>query len=134
MAGEGVSLFSAIVSSTQMVWMVTVETAHLFIDLFSGQAGMENVSGPVGIAVLAGQAASGGWINILFFTVFASNAICRETSILKLLFQVSKRSFRKSLLLADHGPVELVQDGTFFTCETGRLKRKRSLAAPFSFR
>ncbi len=72
MAGEGVSLFSAIVSSTQMVWMVTVETAHLFIDLFSGQAGMENVSGPVGIAVLAGQAASGGWINILFFTGFLS--------------------------------------------------------------
>ncbi|MCG8344144.1 MAG: class IV adenylate cyclase [Chlorobiales bacterium] len=24
--------------------------------------------------------------------------------------------------IADHGPVELVQDDTFFTCETGRLK------------
>lgn len=72
MAGEGLSLFSAIVSSTQMVWIVMAETAHLFINLFSGQAGMENLSGPVGIAALAGKAASGGWADLVLFTGFLS--------------------------------------------------------------
>lgn len=72
MAGEGMPLFSAVITSMQMVWTVISETGHLFINLFSSQAGMENLSGPVGIAALAGQAASGGWINLLLFTGFLS--------------------------------------------------------------
>lgn len=72
MAGEGMSLFSAVVVSIQTIWTFFLETGHLFITLFSGQAGMENFSGPVGIAVLAGKAASGGWVNLALFTGFLS--------------------------------------------------------------
>ncbi len=72
MTGEGMSLFNAVIVSVQTIWSVVSGTAHLFVTLFSGQAGMENLSGPVGIAVLAGKAASGGWVNLLFFTGFLS--------------------------------------------------------------
>ena len=72
MAGEGMSLFGAVITSMQMIWAVVSETGRLFINLFSAQAGMENLSGPVGIAVLAGQAASGGWVDLLLFTGFLS--------------------------------------------------------------
>ena len=72
MAGEGMSLFSAVITGMQTIWAVVSETGHLFINLFSGQTGVENLSGPVGIAVLAGQAASGGWVNFLLFTGFLS--------------------------------------------------------------
>jgi adenylate cyclase class IV len=34
----------------------------------------------------------------------------------------------KAAALADHGPIELLQDDTFFTCERGRLKL-RALSA-----
>lgn len=72
MAGEGMSLFGAVITSMQMIWAVVSETGRLFINLFSAQAGMENLSGPIGIAVLAGQAASGGWVDLLLFTGFLS--------------------------------------------------------------
>ena len=72
MAGEGMSLFNAVIVSLQTIWAVVSGTGHLFITLFSGQAGMENLSGPVGIAVLAGKAASGGWGNLALFTGFLS--------------------------------------------------------------
>lgn len=72
MAGEGMSLFGAVITSMQMIWVVVSETGRLFINLFSTQAGMENLSGPVGIAVLAGQAVSGGWVDLLLFTGFLS--------------------------------------------------------------
>uniref|UniRef100_B3EJI3 Peptidase M50 n=1 Tax=Chlorobium phaeobacteroides (strain BS1) TaxID=331678 RepID=B3EJI3_CHLPB len=72
MAGEGVPLLSAASVSMQTIGTVASETIHLLFTLFTGSAGMENLSGPVGIAVLAGQAASGGWVNLLFFTGFLS--------------------------------------------------------------
>ncbi len=72
MAGEGMSLLSAASASMQTIGSVASETIHLLFNLFTGSAGMENMSGPVGIAVLAGQAASGGWVNLLFFTGFLS--------------------------------------------------------------
>lgn len=72
MAGEGMSLFNAVHAGLQTIWTVVSQTGHLFTTLFSGQAGMENLSGPVGIAVLAGKAASGGWVNLVLFTGFLS--------------------------------------------------------------
>lgn len=72
MIGENMSLFSAVATSIQTVWVVISETARLFLNIFSGSAGVENLSGPVGITVLAGQAASGGWVDLLLFTGFLS--------------------------------------------------------------
>ena len=72
MAGEGMSLFSAVTASVQTVWSVVSGTGLLFLNLFSGQGGMENLSGPLGIAALAGQAASSGWVDLVFFTGYLS--------------------------------------------------------------
>ena len=70
--GENMSLYSAVFASLQTVWTVISEISYLFLKLLIGQAGMENLSGPVGIAVLAGQAVDGGWVNVLLFTGFLS--------------------------------------------------------------
>lgn len=65
---EGTSWLQAVQSSANAIWMVIAATLSMFGDLFTGQGGMENVTGPVGIAVMAGQAASGGLGDFLFFT------------------------------------------------------------------
>ncbi|PWW81294.1 peptidase M50 [Prosthecochloris marina] len=72
MIGESMSLSNAVVASIQTIWSVISETIRLFINIFSGSTGVENLSGPVGITVLAGQAASGGWMDLLLFTGFLS--------------------------------------------------------------
>jgi len=68
MGKEGCSLLQAIQSSAHALWMVVVGTFSMLGHLFAGQGGMESFSGPIGIAVMAGQAASAGLQDLLFFT------------------------------------------------------------------
>lgn len=68
LATEGTSLLQAVESSANAIWMIVAGTLSMFGHMFTGQGGMETVSGPVGIAVMAGQAASGGFVDLLFFT------------------------------------------------------------------
>ncbi|NTV21941.1 MAG: site-2 protease family protein [Chlorobium limicola] len=65
---EGGSLLQAIQSSAHALWMVVVGTFSMLGHLFAGQGGMESFSGPIGIAVMAGQAANTGLPDLLFFT------------------------------------------------------------------
>jgi regulator of sigma E protease len=68
MGRDGGSMIQAMQSSAHTVWMVVAGTFSMIGHLFAGQNGMANISGPVGIAVMAGQAASDGLVNLLFFT------------------------------------------------------------------
>jgi len=68
MGKDGGSLLQAVQSSANMVWIVVAGTFSMLGHLFTGQGSIESVSGPVGIAVMAGQAASGGLTDMLFFT------------------------------------------------------------------
>lgn len=65
---EGGSLLRAMQSSAHALWMVVAGTFYMLGHLFSGQGGMESFSGPLGIAVMAEQAASAGLPDLLFFT------------------------------------------------------------------
>ena len=47
---------------------MTIGTVHLIFNLFSGNGSMDSLSGPVGIAVMAGKAANAGFINLIYFT------------------------------------------------------------------
>jgi regulator of sigma E protease len=68
MVKEGGSLLQTMHSSANAVWMVVAGTFSMLGHLFTGQGSMESLSGPIGIAVMAGQAASGGVPDLLFFT------------------------------------------------------------------
>jgi len=68
MAKDGSTLLQAAQSSANAVWMVIAGTFSMFGHLLTGQGGTESISGPVGIAAMAGQAASQGVIDLLFFT------------------------------------------------------------------
>jgi regulator of sigma E protease len=65
---DGGSMIQAMQSSAHTVWIVVAGTFSMFGHFLAGQSGMASISGPVGIAVMAGQAASGGLVDLLFFT------------------------------------------------------------------
>jgi len=60
--------FDAVLSSARSVWEILSGTIAVLADLLSGNGSMEGLSGPVGIAVMAGQAANKGLANLLHFT------------------------------------------------------------------
>lgn len=68
MTGEHVYLMDALLLSVNALREMLSGTLMFLIGIFSGQGGMELLSGPVGIAAMAGQAASGGLLSIFFFT------------------------------------------------------------------
>jgi regulator of sigma E protease len=68
MTGEHVYFIEAMLLSVKTLWEMLSGTLMFFIGLFSGQGGMELLSGPVGIAAMAGKAASGGFLSIFYFT------------------------------------------------------------------
>lgn len=68
MLKSGLSFPSAVSETVGTIGMVIAGTAALF----TGQADLSSLSGPVGIAVMAGKAAAAGWINLLFFSGFLS--------------------------------------------------------------
>jgi len=66
--GKNLPLNDAILSSIKTIEIVTIGTVQLIFNLFSGNGSMDSLSGPVGIAVMAGKAANAGFINLIYFT------------------------------------------------------------------
>jgi regulator of sigma E protease len=61
-------IVDALMLSLKTVWEILSGTVAFLGQILSGHGGMESLSGPVGIAVLAGKAASKGFFHVLFFS------------------------------------------------------------------
>jgi regulator of sigma E protease len=68
MFAKHISLFEAMSASLKTIEAVSVGTVQLIFNLFSGNGSMDSLSGPIGIAVMAGKVADAGFINLLYFT------------------------------------------------------------------
>ncbi|OGW06340.1 MAG: peptidase M50 [Nitrospinae bacterium RIFCSPLOWO2_12_39_16] len=68
MFAKHISLFDAAIASLKTIEAVSVGTIQLIFNLFAGNGSMDSLSGPIGIAVMAGKAADAGFINLLYFT------------------------------------------------------------------
>lgn len=66
--GKQLDPASALVLSAKTVWEILSGTLLFLMQAFSGHAAMEGVSGPVGIAVMAGEAAGKGVLSLCYFT------------------------------------------------------------------
>lgn len=72
---RGAGVTEALFSSLGMVWEGFYGTAAFIASIFKGSGSFENLSGPVGIAAMAGKAASGGALSLLYFTGVLSLSI-----------------------------------------------------------
>jgi len=70
-----VNLFDAMIASLQTLETAVVGTVKLIAGIFSGNSSMANLSGPIGIAVMAGKAVNAGFANLLYFTGVLSLSI-----------------------------------------------------------
>jgi len=61
------NLIDAITLSANTAWEILSGTIMFVLNIFTGHGTMEGLSGPVGIAAMAGQAASKGILNIFYF-------------------------------------------------------------------
>jgi len=66
--GKHLDPVNALLLSAKTVWEILSGTLVFIMSIFTGHSTMEGVSGPVGIAVMAGKAASKGAINLCYFT------------------------------------------------------------------
>ncbi|MEK6876106.1 MAG: site-2 protease family protein [Nanoarchaeota archaeon] len=66
--GKHIPFIDAIMSSIQTLWAILSGTAIFLFNLLSGNSSMEGLAGPVGIALIAGQAASKGFLHLMYFT------------------------------------------------------------------
>ncbi len=66
--GKHIPFIDAVLLSIKTVWAILSGTAHFLSNLLSGGGSMEGLSGPIGIASMAGQAASKGILNLIYFT------------------------------------------------------------------
>jgi regulator of sigma E protease len=113
--GKHMSVPEAIVTSAKTVWSIITGTVDFIIKAFSGHGSWEGVSGPVGIAVIAGQAAAKGILNLLYFTGMLSMSLgimnlipfpaLDGGQLLMLLFEAIKR---KPLSIRTYQVVNLV--------------------------
>ncbi len=67
-AGKHVPFPEAISASAKTVWEVLSGTVIILAKILTGHGGTEGLAGPVGIAVIAGQAAGKGLLSLLYFT------------------------------------------------------------------
>jgi regulator of sigma E protease len=65
--GKHLPFMDAVLLSAKTVWAIFSGTVLFIFNIFSGN-GSEGLSGPVGIASMAGQAASKGILNLMYFT------------------------------------------------------------------
>lgn len=70
--GKNLSLLDALVESLVTIKAVFTGTIHFLMSLFSGSGSMDSLSGPIGIAVMAGKAVDAGVMSLLYFTGFLS--------------------------------------------------------------
>jgi regulator of sigma E protease len=73
--GKHMPMPDAIAASAKTVWSVVAGTFDFIIKAFSGHGSWEGLSGPVGIAVIAGKAAAKGALNLLYFSGMLSMSL-----------------------------------------------------------
>ncbi len=66
--GKHLTLVDAVLLSAKTVWEILSGTIMFLFDIFAGHGTLEGVSGPVGIAAMAGGAASKGILSLFYFT------------------------------------------------------------------
>lgn len=66
--GKHLSFFEALLASARTVWEIASGTVLYLAQLLSGHGGTEGLSGPIGIAAMAGHAASRGFLHLCYFT------------------------------------------------------------------
>ncbi len=66
--GKNLPFIDAILLSAKTVLAILSGTVAFIFNLFSGNGSMEGLAGPIGIASMAGQAASKGILNLIYFT------------------------------------------------------------------
>lgn len=66
--GKHLSVIDAVMQSATMLWTILAGTFGILRDLFSGNGSMDGLSGPVGIAAMAGEAAGKGFLSLFYFT------------------------------------------------------------------
>lgn len=66
--GKHIPFIDAVLSSIKTVWAILSGTVLFLSNLLSGGGSMEGLAGPIGIASMAGQAASKGVLNLMYFT------------------------------------------------------------------
>ena len=66
--GKHLSLIDAMLLSTNTVWEILSGTIMFLMNILTGLGTMDGLSGPVGIAAMAGQAASKGILSLFYFT------------------------------------------------------------------
>ncbi len=73
--GKHLPFPDAVFLSAKMLWEILAGTAVFIFNLISGGGSMEGLTGPVGIASLAGQAASKGLLKLMYFTGILSMSL-----------------------------------------------------------
>ena len=68
MIGKHLDPISSLLLSAKTVWEILSGTILLIVNIFTGHGTMEGMSGPVGIAVMAGKAAGKGILELCYFT------------------------------------------------------------------
>lgn len=66
--GKHLPVPDAMVASAKAVWSVITGTCEFIINAISGRGSWESLSGPVGIAAIAGKAAAKGILNFIYFS------------------------------------------------------------------
>ncbi len=66
--GKHLDPVNAVLLSAKTVWEILSGTLLFILNLLSGHGTLEGLSGPVGIAVLAGEAAGKGFLNLCYFS------------------------------------------------------------------
>lgn len=74
-AGKHLPFIEAVSASAQTVWAILSGTVAVLFNIFSGNGSMEGLSGPVGIAAIAGQAASKGFLSLAYFAGILSMSL-----------------------------------------------------------
>ncbi|MEW6587330.1 MAG: site-2 protease family protein [Nitrospirota bacterium] len=73
--GKHLDPVNALLVSAQTVWQILSGMIQFFLNAITGHGTTEGLSGPVGIAVMAGQAASKGILNLCYLTGILSMSI-----------------------------------------------------------
>jgi regulator of sigma E protease len=68
MAGKHLGFIDAAALSLQIFWEAFSGTVMFLVNIVSGHSALEGLSGPIGIAAMAGKAASKGLLNLFYFT------------------------------------------------------------------
>lgn len=66
--GKHMPIADAVAEAAHTLWTITAGTVELIIKALSGHGSWDGLSGPVGIAAIAGKAAAKGVLNLLYFT------------------------------------------------------------------